>query len=496
MKFMVKKVHSNYISLIFMILITVITQITILMKSSIVAGLFGVSSDMDAYNFANSIVTFLFGFIVSGVQTVVIPYYVHKESKESINTFITMLYGVILTLVIALIIFRYPIISLLSNREDIFIELICHILVISLIANFLISFTNITTAYFQCCGKYNTPKIITLISSVIVICILSMSKNITIIQYSVIIAMGLSMNFFVDIYFALKNGWRYTPCLKIKDQKYKELLKLFIPIIYSSGIYRLSLFIDAAIASRLATGRLTVLNYSTQIAGSVNTVLIGNLLIYAYPKIVANIKEKNSQKDFWGQVILFHLICCAIITGFVAVGQEGIAILFQHGKFGADSTRDVFIGSLIYIVGQQSSIVRDLIYRYFYAKCDTKTVAKNSVFVSISNITISIILVKIIGFYGIILGTILASALSLIKIAFKFKEKIGFEIPVHTLIIAMAKNIIIALTSIGVVLVTKWIFPVDSNILSALIFGFEAIIVFIAQVLLINRGVLGALKTL
>lgn len=61
---------------------------------------------------------------------------------------------------------------------------------------------------------------------------------------------------------------------------------LFLPIVFSTGIYKLSLMVDSTIAARLETGEITVLSYASQISNIINTLLIGNLLTYYYPKIV------------------------------------------------------------------------------------------------------------------------------------------------------------------------------------------------------------------
>ena len=107
--------NKNLISLCIMFIVTFITQVLTIMKSSIVAGRFGTSIEMDAYNFSNSIVSFLFGFIASGISTVIIPYYMKKDDEKYINTFITALYSIMAIIVFILIVFRYKIIGVFSN---------------------------------------------------------------------------------------------------------------------------------------------------------------------------------------------------------------------------------------------------------------------------------------------------------------------------------------------------------------------------------------------
>ena len=491
-----KKQYKNWRALTLMIGITCLAQVVTLMKSSVVAGIFGTGIEMDAYNFSNSIVSFLFGFVSSSITTIVIPCYVHKKNRNNVDTFITVLYGCMLIIAVFITLFRYPLIEIFSSREVEFVDISSYVLVILLFANYFFSITNITAAYFQCNGKYNTPKIINLFSSAIVVAMLLIKKNISIEQYTLIIAFGLCSNFLIDAIFAIKDGWRFKPCFQIENLEVIGMFKLFLPIVCSSGVYKLSLMVDTIIASRLDIGKLTVLNYSNQVANMINTILIGNLLLYSYPKIVAKIKENDNQKTFWNQVGLFHWIVCLIISGFISVGQEGITVLFQHGKFDSDASMAVFVGSLIYIVGQQINIVRDLIYRYFYAKGDTKTPAANSVLVSIANIVLSIILVHTIGFYGIVFGTVGASFLSLVVIINNFQKKIGLDVSLIGIIRSLSKNVAVMIITVVVIVLSKMYWPISNQFFAILFYGCETVIIFGLMSLVFNKDVLRTFGTL
>ena len=105
MTFKQLKQYRGSLSLGLMIIITGITQVLTLMKSSLVAGIFGTGVEIDAYNLANSIVSFLFGFIAAGISTVIIPNYVRKTDRRNVDSFITMLYGLIALIVGILIAF-------------------------------------------------------------------------------------------------------------------------------------------------------------------------------------------------------------------------------------------------------------------------------------------------------------------------------------------------------------------------------------------------------
>lgn len=495
---MIKKLknNKNALFLILMIIISCITQILTLMKSSIVAGIFGLSLEMDAFNFSNSIVSLIFGLVAAGIPTIIIPSYINKEREETINTFITIIYSFVFFVIILIILLRYQIIGLISNKNELFVNIACNILILLLLSQYLLSITNITDAYMQCKNKYNLPKIINLISQIIIVISLLIIDNISIYKYTFIISCGVLINFIFSIYFACKYGWRYKPKLLIRNKKVKEMLITFLPILFSSSVYKISLFVDSTIAARFDTGKLTILSYSNQIANIVNSVLIGNLILYAYPKIVEKIKNGNGQDYFWKQVNLFHSIVILVIIGFLSIGNEGVKILFQHGSFDDFASYSVYIGSSLYIFGQQNNVIRDLYYRYFYATGNTKITAQNSIIVSVLNIILSVILTYLIGFYGIIFGTVLASFISMIIIIIKFSSCFNMQITKTTIVFDYIRNNMIGLVTLLVVLFTKNIFPQNTLIASILLFGTETVLVYCILTFVFNKRIFYALKSL
>ncbi|MDV4150301.1 lipid II flippase MurJ [Clostridium sp. AL.422] len=470
---------KNLVQLVLMIGITCLIQVLMIMKTSVVAGKFGVSEEMDAYNLANNIATFITGIVSSGMTTVIIPAYINKKKKKSLNTFITVVYGVVLIIMSFIIIFRRPFINIISNRSEIFIETASNLLIILFTTQFLTIITGVTDAFFQCQGSYNKPKIINLISQFLVVFVLVFIPEINIYSYATILSIGILLNLILNLIFAVFRGFSYKIALYFKDNDFKYMLNIFLPTIFSSGIYRLSLLIDSLISSNLDSGKLSILNYSNQIINMINTLLIGNLLIYIYPKIIKKIGKNEDQKSFWDYTIFFHMIICLVIVVFFIVGKEGITLLFERGEFTYDITQYVFICASIYIVGQQTNVIRDLIYRYFYAVGDTKTTVKNSVMVSIVNIILSIILVNILGLYGVILGSVIASFISLISIMIKFNKKFIIKASKTMLITEYSKNILSLLITCGIMLFIKNNIIINNIILNIAFYGILTAAIFV-----------------
>ncbi|RSI81280.1 putative peptidoglycan biosynthesis protein MurJ [Streptococcus mitis] len=477
------------VQLTLMIILTCLSQIVALYKSRFTAVSFGATDYMDAYNFSLEIATFIFSFVTGGVTTVIIPAYVKKISSKAVNTFITLTYGCILLLSVGLIIFRIPLLSSLTARGTDFIAIASDFLIISFVIQGILSLLAVTTAYYQSEDRYNIPKIIVLIVNMIVLTVLLLGVIDNIYLYFSLLIAGSVLNLILDFIVAIKIGFRYKFCFDFKNPEFKNMMIVFWPIVLSSGVYKLHTMVDTTIATNLAVGQATILTYASQVITMVNTVIVGNLTVYVYPKIIANLKTKNISKYFWDYCILFHAVLAIIIAGFVNVGFEGLSLLFFGGKFTLENVNVLYMCACVYISGQQFNVIRDLIYRYFYANSNTKETFKNSVIVSIIKIILSLLLVSLFGVYGIVLGTVLSNMISLALIYIRFKKNFGIDVKISYIFIEITKNI---LAMIGSVIVIHWLkifLAIDNNILSIIVYGIGTIIVYLVLILLLQTKI-------
>ncbi len=488
------KANRNALSLIFMIAVSFVSQIVGIMKSSVVAGTFGASEVMDAYNFANSIFSLIFGIIASGIPTVVLPAYVKKQDRKGIDAFITLIYGCLLIFIVLIMVFRYKIVYTFTNRSEMFVNVACHGILIMAFCQYMNSISSITMAFFQSKDRFNTPKLISLFSQIIVLVVLIYRNTNDIYEYIWIIAIGFVLNFILDVATAGVMGWRFCPKSIFGNNDAKSLLCIFTPTLFSSGIYQLSLFTDSMIASNLDEGKLTILNYSNMIVNIVSSLIIGNMLIYIYPKLIRKLSDGENQSYFWEQTTLFHLITCLLTVGFATVGKESIALLFQRGLFDAKTTNIVYICTLLYIGGLSFNIIRDMVYRYFYCLGNTKVPAQNSMVVSVSNLVISIVLSYFIGLYGIILGTVISSLISLSTIIIRFNKHQKLYYDFKIIVFRYFKNIIAGALTVCVVMFSKHIMPIDNHILSILTYGIETVLIYLGISFIINKKALSALN--
>lgn len=477
---MLKESHNRkaFIKLMTMITLTIIIQVIVLIRTSIIASKFGISPEMDGFNFANSIGTFIFSFIGAGVTTVLIPSIIGNKNKQTINNFISTLYLLAFLILIFVYIFKGNIVPMLSDRNIDVINISCNLMFITLITQFLDSFSGATDAIFQCSDGFNIPKITKLISALLLIILIMFIPNLNIYKYAFYIFVSILINTIMNIIILYKNGERYKFYINLKDKEFIDMVRVFLPTVLSTGLYQSSLLLDSIIASNLGNGQISILTYSNTIMSMVNSILLANIITYLYPNIAESIDLESSQERLFDLIILLSAIMCLLVVGFTIVGEKGIELLYQRGEFTSSITTVVYTCTFVYMIALPINAARDVIYRYFYAKGDTLNPFKNSLVISVSNIILSIILSKYIGIIGVILGTVITAYVSLVLIVMKLNKKFGINYKRRIFLREILK---IIFTSIIVIIIMKLISKsiiINIAIINILFYGIITLIIY------------------
>lgn len=479
--------HSR-VQLLLMFLISAVTQVIVMVRSSAVAAAFGVGTDIDAYNAVHSIANFLFSFISSGITTVLIPAYLQKKEQKSIDSFLSLLYLVGIFAVAFSMLLRKPILTLYGSGQAGFVEIGSSIFLITMLSQFFNTQLGVASAYFQVKDQYNTPKVCTLIANTVQLLLVVLDKDITVYRYAMYVGLTTVGNALVQMVIAAIQGYRYRITLQWHDSEFKRMLRVFLPTMFSAGLYQITLLTDSLLSSRLGSGQISILAYSNQVVTLVNSLLVTNILTFVYPKIVDSLRyDMKRQQEKLVEYILFgEALMLLLVAGFITIGEEAVSILYEHGKFSSENTSTVYYCFCLYMIGFPLNITRDLIYRFFYSHGDTDATFINSVIISVLNFVISILLSNFIGIYGIILGTVLSAACSVVMIFTRMRKKYGFHASGKKLAIEQGKLLLCTVLSIGLVMVLKSQFSLGV-IGTILLFGICTVVIF-AILLIVTRS--------
>ncbi|ENZ03147.1 integral membrane protein MviN [Clostridium thermobutyricum] len=482
--------NNTSVKLGIMISITLLTQLVIMIRASIIASKFGTSIELDAFNFANSISMMIFSFIGTGVTTVLIPNLGKKEKKKAVDIFILILYlGATILLFLGLIFNKHIVVLFSENNDKYFIDTASAVMSILLISQYIASFIGLTNSILQFQNKFNRSKFVIFISNIILIIILMFNKEQNIYSYANAILISTIINILIQFILVIISGFKIKFQIDIKDKDFRNMIRTFLPTILSTGLYQISLVIDTSIASGLGEGNISILNYSNYIIGMINMLLIVNITSFLYPKIAKNIKKNNYQQDLVKYILIINAILSYIIISIVVVGKDAIELLYMRGQFENSIVNIVYICTIIYIISLPMSAIRDVIYKYFYANSDTYTPFKNSFLISVLNIILSIILSRYIGVYGVVIGTTLTSIISLILIGNKFKIIFGIEFDYKKF---FRENIKILISSLGTILIVMYIrkyFKFDYNLINILVYSIISILIYILNLIILKCNI-------
>lgn len=473
-----------------MIFLTLIIQGVSLIKSSIIASYFGVSYEMDAYNFVNSIATFFFSFISSGITTVLVPAIITKKSNKSINTFLSVLYLVTIIIVGICFIFKDYIITRLSNNTSEYYRLASKLMLVLLVTQLLLSINSVTSAFLQCKNKYVISQLIQIVVTIILVGIIISDKNISIYKYSLYILYTTVLQIVIQWIITIKNGFKYNICFSLRDKEFINMLRIFLPTVVGAGLYQITLITDSMISSMLGSGQISILSYSNTIISMINVLFVTNLMTFIYPKITQKITTGlNNREYMFDYMTLFFSIMFWVFIAFIIGGKEAIMILFERGNFTSEVTRIVYVCCIIYMVGLPVNIMREIIYRYFYAQNDTKTPLKNGIIASFMNLGLSILLSNFMGVYGIVLATTITAFFSFFSVLFRFRNNLN-RVILKKFAYELLKVIVVAAFSVIIGLVLKNALSFLGMIFNLVIYEIICLIVFVTGLFLLHSTAL------
>ena len=313
--------------------------------------------------------------------------------------------------------------------------------------NLAVSFTRITFIYLFLIGlstniisllyalkKFFIPAINPIflnISFIVGIIFFSRSHESYILVVCVLVA-GLIQLIFPFI-FLRREGFllRFNFFKSLRSSEVIRMLKLFIPRVWSSIVYHLSVFVDtifSSLVSIVGQGALASVYYANRliqfpfalIALSISRVAIVDLSSYHHK---GNMDDFKKLFVFSLQNIIFFVIPLA--SFFLFASKDIINVIFVRGKFDINSlsmTASVFF---FYSFGLFFFCGIKLLVNSFYALKETALPAKTATIALVINIILSAILMFPLKIGGVALGSSLAAAFNFGLLYYWLIKRIG-----------------------------------------------------------------------
>ncbi len=420
-----------------LMVVTILSKFLGFGRELVLGAIYGATSYSDIYITSMNIPTILFSSIGTAIATTFIPlYYENRNSggdKKSIQFTnnilnVVLLLGLILSILV--FIFAKPVVNIFAMGFDgDKLRYAVEFTRIMIFGGLVVILSNVITSFLQTKDSFIIPGLIGLPFNIIIIfsIILSTKINIYILPIGTLISMFSQLLF--QLPFAYKKGYKYKPILNIKDKYVKKMIWLVGPVFIGVAVNQINAMVDRTLASTLAEGSISALNYANKLNGFVMSLFIVSIGDVIYP-ILSKLSFNNRNEKFIDIVVRsinsVILLVIPVSVGAIVLAKPIVSILFQRGAFDWRATSMTSTALIFYSIGMVGFGLRDILGKVFYSLQDTKTPMINGAIAMVINILLNLILVKFMGHAGLAFATSISSIICIFLLFNSLKKKIGY----------------------------------------------------------------------
>lgn len=365
---------------------TILSKVLGFGREAILAAAFGASAATDAYLVAKIIPALLFGLVGTSITTVGIPLfseYIHRPEKRAELPLLiwTTFHGVTAAL-LAIASLGIPaapwLVDILApgfapEQLDLAVTLVRVLLPMVVLMGMVGWAQGVLNAHqhFTAPALMGIPYNITMIGGIF---LAAAYGGITEVAWATLLA-TLSQ-FLIQVPALHRRGITYLPVFCWRHPALRRMLRLAGPVLIGVGANQLNVIVDRMLASGLAEGSISALNYAQRILSLPQGLFALPLITVFYPILT----ERTTLQDAAGfrsglsrglGVLAFMLI--PMMIGMMVLRQDLVQFIFQRGAF---DTRDAWmtaVALLFYTSGLVFLMWREFLNRAFYALQDTFT---------------------------------------------------------------------------------------------------------------------------
>ena len=437
----------------FMMIATLLSKIAGLLRDVFIAGRYGTESmQAAAYSYASSLPVQLFDFTLgAAVLATFIPIFngylekgQTKRATEFSNNFINIMVLISTAISVVCMLFSKYIASFIAPDLDVQTKQLLQQLIIIVLPTTV--FTTLAYSFvgiLQSFGEFNIPAIISLVSNIVIIAYLIFFDNV----YGLCIAMlvGWSLQFIIQIPSLIKKNYKYKFTINFKDPGIREAVLLAIPILVSSWVQPISVFVNKRYASAIKGGG-PALDYANRfyiIVVGVFVFAITNYIFPALSKKIGSGDTKGFAEILTSSVKIMILIIAPIMVGMMLLSTDVISIIYGRGQFDDYSVNITSSALAFYSVGMIFYGITEILNKCFYSMKNAKTPMIASAFGIFTSIVLSSASMKIfnLGVKGLALSSACATAIVSIILILKMQKKVKFfdiDLFIHIIKVAVS----------------------------------------------------------
>jgi putative peptidoglycan lipid II flippase len=243
------------------------------------------------------------------------------------------------------------------------------------------------------------------------------------------VVLGGMCQFLIQLPGLRKQGMMLKPQFAPSHPGVRKIGKLAVPVLLSSSVTQLNIFISTILASFLATGSITYLFYGMRFIHFPLGIFGVAIATAVLPTLSAQAAKQETEKFretlSLGLRLVFFIMFPAM-AGLIMLRIPIVNLLLEHGEFNRMSTLGTASALLYYAIGLWAFAGVRVLSQAFYSLQDTKTPVRIALLALAANIVLSVVLIQTpLQHGGLALANSLAAALNITLLTKRLRKKIG-----------------------------------------------------------------------
>ncbi|MCL6087916.1 MAG: murein biosynthesis integral membrane protein MurJ [Actinobacteria bacterium] len=422
------------------IIITLFSKISGLVRDQIMAGYFGISYETDAFTWAYFIPNlFRVLFAESIIIAAFIPVYtlyLKKGNSAEVNDFVssvTNIFILVFTIISAFIfIFSTPIGTLLlkisgSNFDISSFSAMNRIMIFSLV---VMSISGLLTSILNSHNKFTVPAAAPFVmNAVSIVFVVLLAKNISIASMAIGVMAGSILEVIIQMPQIRSTNLKYKFNINFKNKAVREIFGMMVPIMLSLGAVQINNGVDNFFALSLGPGNTTALSLSWRVANLPLGLFSVAIITVLYPHISRQAADEN-QKGLKESLSLglreigYMMIPASL--GIIILANPIIKILFERYQFTSADTAKVSGILIFHSIGLLFFGILMILNRIFYSFRNVRTPLKVAIASIGVNFLLDWILIKFLNVGGVALSTSIVGAINVIVLLIILRKKLRY----------------------------------------------------------------------
>jgi putative peptidoglycan lipid II flippase len=239
---------------------------------------------------------------------------------------------------------------------------------------------------------------------------------------------GALFHLLVKIPGLLRVGLHWSPVLDLHSPAVHRVLLLMGPRILDLGLFHLTMLVTTNLASRLAPGSVSALEWGWEFMQLPETIIGTAFGLVAFPtlaELAARGDRAGLRATLGDSLRMVITLTTPAAVGLILLGRPLIEVAYQRGAFDPAATEAVYIALAFFALGLVGHSSLELVARAFFALQDTITPLLVAAVAALVQVLLAVGLMVWIGHGGLALANSVAITLEVLALLAILRRRLG-----------------------------------------------------------------------